>query len=75
MQRLLGRFELANGGTIFLDEVGELVRTLPCHGRGRGFESRRPRHSPVLLVFVLTLGSLSAPYVSAIGEVGVETIN
>jgi hypothetical protein len=22
-----------------------LVRTLPCHGRGRGFESRRPRHS------------------------------
>ena len=23
-QRRLGRFELANGGTIFLDEVGEL---------------------------------------------------
>jgi hypothetical protein len=22
-----------------------LVRTLPCHGRGREFESRRPRHS------------------------------
>src|SRR5258707_1725114 len=25
MQRRLGRFELANGGTIFLDEVGELL--------------------------------------------------
>jgi len=24
MQRRLGRFELAHGGTIFLDEVGEL---------------------------------------------------
>ena len=24
MQRRLGRFELANGGTIFLDEIGEL---------------------------------------------------
>ena len=25
--------------------VVQLVRTLPCHGRGRGFESRPPRHS------------------------------
>jgi transcriptional regulator with GAF, ATPase, and Fis domain len=25
MQRRLGRFELAEGGTIFLDEVGELL--------------------------------------------------
>ena len=24
--------------------VVQLVRTLPCHGRGRGFGSRRPRH-------------------------------
>ena len=24
--------------------VVQLVRTLPCHGRGREFESRRPRH-------------------------------
>jgi len=24
MQRRLGRFELANGGTIFLDEIGEV---------------------------------------------------
>ncbi len=25
-------------------DVVQLVRTLPCHGRGRGFEPRRPRH-------------------------------
>ena len=24
-------------------DVVQLVRTLPCHGRGREFESRRPR--------------------------------
>jgi sigma54-dependent transcription regulator len=30
MQRRVGRFELAEGGTIFLDEVGEL---LPDTGR------------------------------------------
>ena len=23
----------------------DYIRTLGCHGRGRGFESRRPRHS------------------------------
>ena len=28
-----------------MGDVVQLVRTLPCHGRGRGFESRRPRHS------------------------------
>ncbi len=26
-------------------DVVQLARTLPCHGRGRGFESRRPRHN------------------------------
>jgi hypothetical protein len=26
-------------------DVVQLVRMLPCHGRGRGFEPRRPRHS------------------------------
>ena len=25
-------------------DVVQSVRTLPCHGRGREFESRRPRH-------------------------------
>ncbi len=25
-------------------DVAQLVRALPCHGRGRGFEPRRPRH-------------------------------
>src|ERR1700733_6685618 len=27
-------------------DVVQLVRMLPCHGRGRGFEPRRPRHIP-----------------------------
>ena len=26
-----------------LGDVAQLVRALPCHGRGRGFEPRRPR--------------------------------
>ena len=30
---------IARGG------VAQLVRALPCHGRGRGFEPRRPRHT------------------------------
>ena len=25
-------------------DVAQLVRALPCHGRGRGSEPRRPRH-------------------------------
>src|SRR5580704_13341217 len=29
-------------------DVVQLVRTLPCHGRGRGFESRRPRQFQAL---------------------------
>ena len=27
-------------------DVAQLVRALPCHGRGRGFEPRRPRQIP-----------------------------
>src|ERR1700722_18277126 len=32
--------------------VAQLVRALPCHGRGRGFESRRSRSRPILLVLL-----------------------
>jgi hypothetical protein len=27
-----------------LGDVAQLVRALPCHGRGRWFEPSRPRH-------------------------------
>ena|SRR5579863_9623588 len=40
-------------------DVVQLVRTLPCHGRGRGFESRRPRH------FLRSLDSLCSLGISA----------
>ena len=33
-------------------DVAQLVRALPCHGRGRGFEPRRPRHT-----FQMTYGA------------------
>jgi DNA-binding IclR family transcriptional regulator len=40
-------FDLGNRaiGQYDLGDVAQLVRALPCHGRGRGFEPRRPRHS------------------------------
>ena|ERR1041385_1006804 len=35
-------------------DVVQLVRTLPCHGRGREFESRRPRQlSKEVMAFCL----------------------
>ena len=39
--------------------VVQLVRTLPCHGRGRGFESHRPRirKAPIYYVGVFHLNS------------------
>jgi hypothetical protein len=43
-------------------DVVQLVRTLPCHGRGREFESRRPRHLIQALCVIhwnpLTLGAI-----------------
>ena len=33
--------------TCFWGDVAQLVRALPCHGRGRGFEPRRPRQYPL----------------------------
>ena len=30
---------------VVVGDVVQLVRMLPCHGRGRGFEPRRPRHT------------------------------
>ena len=38
--------EIAHHLESFSGDVVQLVRTLPCHGRGREFESRRPRHFP-----------------------------
>ncbi len=40
-------------------DVVQLVRTLPCHGRGRGFESRRPRHVFQALANIFDLPSWS----------------
>ena len=37
---ILGFRSVAN---VTVGDVVQLVRTLPCHGRGREFESRRPR--------------------------------
>ena len=33
-----------NRDITIVGDVAQLVRALPCHGRGRGFEPRRPRH-------------------------------
>ena len=38
--------------------VVQLVRTLPCHGRGRGFESRRPRHTILMAYTTPRVGVL-----------------
>ena len=35
--------------------VVQLVRTLPCHGRGRGFESRLSRQSLLMLFEMLLI--------------------
>ena len=50
MQSRLGRFELADGGTIFLDEVGEVspdiqVAFLECCRNGRLSESEEGSRS------------------------------
>jgi transcriptional regulator with GAF, ATPase, and Fis domain len=57
MQRRIGRFELAEGGTIFLDEIGELSATprLPfseyCkNGKLSGLGGRHPIHVDVRVI-------------------------
>ena len=49
-------------------DVVQLVRTLPCHGRGREFESRRPRHffsaSVQYLAFPLSGSSIANRHAS-----------
>ena len=35
--------------------VVQLVRTLACHARGRGFEPRRPRHEKNLPIYSLPI--------------------
>lgn len=37
--------------------VAQLVRALPCHGRGREFESRRIRHITALELFFCCMKS------------------
>jgi hypothetical protein len=41
--RKASKYGASNNGKKQSGDVVQLVRTLPCHGRGRGFESRRPR--------------------------------
>ena len=42
-RRQIFRLAVSQGGQV--GDVAQSVRALPCHGRGREFESRRPRHS------------------------------
>ena len=52
-------------------DVVQLVRTLPCHGRGREFESRRPRQlfSPEkILLFSIRFCSRSFDYAQDFGS-------
>ena len=43
--RVVHPVKLAAGMQASYGDVAQLVRALPCHGRGRGFEPRRPRHT------------------------------
>ncbi len=51
-------------------DVVQLVRTLPCHGRGREFESRRPRHSFFSAHLVVSLGCADPSASLGISAVG-----
>jgi hypothetical protein len=53
---------LLNNGKMQFGDVAQLVRALPCHGRGRGFEPRRPRHT-----FQMTYGMIWRRKISDFG--------
>jgi hypothetical protein len=61
VQRFAARLSEGEG------DVVQLVRMLPCHGRGRGFEPRRPRQIPEKTINFQPSPLLYADFVGADG--------